>query len=113
MTAVGDTFYRYEDLLVSAGVDEFDNPLGPAQVRVYLHQFQVIRVTPKGVWIDGWFSKRFVLNEARKRYALPTKDEALQSFLARKERQASIYQTRVSRADQAIKAALAMHGKNA
>lgn len=103
---MGEIWYRYEDRLYSAGVDEFDNPLGPAQLRVVLNQFFVDRHTPKGVWLTmGLGDKRFVLHSARKKFAHPTKEDALRGFIARKERQASIYGARVDRAKRAIRQA--------
>ncbi|NTU49579.1 MAG: hypothetical protein HGA87_01550 [Desulfobulbaceae bacterium] len=55
-------------------------------------EYRLIRETPKGYWIeDEWsIDKRWVSKTARKRYAYPTKAEALDSFIARKRRQISI-----------------------
>jgi len=63
--------YRYVDGMVSAGVDEWDNPLGPGTVEVYLYKYRILSETPKGFWIEypNFKGKRFVLNEARKKYA--------------------------------------------
>ena len=94
--------YRYEDYLVSAGVDEFDNPLGPPSVKVSLRKFSVIKKTPKGVWIDIFLGKRFVLSSARKRYACQTVEEAKDSFIARKNRQIHILGNRIKHAEEAI-----------
>ncbi len=51
--------------------------------------YSVVKRTLKGVWISlGWGSKdKFILNGARKRWAYPTKEEALESFRIRKRRQ--------------------------
>lgn len=106
MSKVGDTWYRLEDHLYSAGVDEFDNPLGPPQLQVNINKFTVAKVTPKGVWLDrGWMGKRFVLSGTRRKYACPTLELALESFLARKQRQARIYQARADSAREAMEIA--------
>jgi hypothetical protein len=84
-------YYRLEDRLVSKGIDEFENDLG-AEVRVYLKEYPVLSYTQKGVWLKTGFSdKRFVLLNAKKQFAHSTKEEALASFLLRKDRQESIY----------------------
>lgn len=64
---------------------------------VYLEEFDMIKETPCGWWIqpagDIWRGgdyKRWVSKTARKRYAYPTKKEALTSFKAKKVRQISI-----------------------
>lgn len=59
--------------------------------------YKVVRETAKGVWIDVYGKERFVLSGAIKRYAYPTKDEALHSFIKRKERQMKILQAQLER----------------
>lgn len=56
--------------------------------------FPVLKHTPKGVQLNVWGKRRFVLRDARKRYACPTVEEAKESFMARKRRQYRIYRTR-------------------
>jgi hypothetical protein len=86
-----ERWYRYEIVRYSNGVDEFDDPLPGHSVAVEVRDFMVLRHTPKGVWIETWAGdKRFVLKDARKRYACPTKEEALDSFIARQRRRVSI-----------------------
>mgnify|MGYP006943670495 CR=1 FL=1 len=87
---MSDVWYRVEASLVSAGVDEFDNSLGPPDVRLYVRKYPVIKVTPKGVWLNVYGDRRFVRTEARKRYACPTEQEAYLSFVARAERRCRI-----------------------
>jgi len=59
---------------------------------VEFEEFEVVKVTPKGVRIRDhrYWRDRFVRLEATKRFACPTKEEALVSFRARKLRQLSI-----------------------
>jgi hypothetical protein len=105
---VGDTFYRYEERYWAPPVDEFGNVCGSVSSTIVLVEFEVLKVTAKGVWIVRapvrtlfgiirfGADKRFVNLGARKRYALPTEAEALESFVARKERQASILESRAA-----------------
>lgn len=102
-------FYRYTDSLVSAGVDEFDNSLGPGYITVYLNKYNVIKTTPKGVWISYACDKKFILLSARKKFACATIEEARQSFIARKTKQASIY---AKRHDNALKAIQLVNMRN-
>jgi hypothetical protein len=89
-----ERWYRYEIVRYSNGVDEYDNPLPGYSVAVEVRDFMVSRHTPKGVWIKTWAeNERFVLKDARKRYACPTKEEALDSFIARQRRRISILET--------------------
>ena len=91
-------WYRYQEQRYAAPLDEFDEPMGSGSVQVLLHTFKEDKLTPKGVWLrqtfnaTGWVSdkKRFVLRDARKRYACPTKKEALESLIARKTKQIKI-----------------------
>lgn len=56
--------------------------------------FTVAKVTPKGVWLEApWFERRFVRLEAQKRFACPTRQDALQSLMARKSRQMRLLAT--------------------
>ncbi|KVP65669.1 hypothetical protein WJ96_04695 [Burkholderia ubonensis] len=87
---VGDTWYRYEDRRVGHA-DEWGD-LVHVSVQVSHYTYTVTKVTPKGVWLSSGFggSNRFVLLGARKRFAHPTKEEALESLMARKARQIRI-----------------------
>lgn len=96
-----ECWYRYEDHHTAPPLDEFDNPVGRGGVVIEQLRYEVIKYTPKGVWIRqvasyGWFAdnKRFVLRSARKRFACPTVEEARVSFLARKKKQLSILSAR-------------------
>ena len=61
-------------------------PNGEDDFQIEFHEFRVIRRTKKGAWITrGLYDKeRFVLDDATKRFAYPTKDQALESLIARK-----------------------------
>ena len=111
-----DTFYRYEDVKYAPPLDEFDNPCGDGELKVELRHFLVSKRTPKGVWLVPVYGKyvcgdspRFMLNDSHKRFACPTVEQARESFIARKRKQARIYQ---SRADRARRAIYIMEGDN-
>lgn len=112
-------WYRFEDKQYAAPLDEWGYTQGKGQIKVECRTFKVVRHTPKGVWlaahIGPWTSReeRFVLNGARKKYAHPTKAEAIESFLARKQAQLRIYTARADRARQASAMAKAMHEESA
>ncbi len=107
-----ELMYRYEDVAYAAPFD--DTGCLPGTLEVELRTYRVVRRTAKGAWIAGCFpdsdgfdligAERFVLLAARKRFACPTIDEARQSFIARKRKQARIYKARMERALRAIAA---------
>jgi len=92
-------YYRYENRLVSVGVDEFDNSLG-STMELYCHRYRLLKKTPKGAWINTYSGRRFVLDEARRKYAHPTQEAALHSFIARKDAQIRILDNRIEGAEQ-------------
>jgi hypothetical protein len=98
---VGDTWYRYED--VRYGVANEFGDVVSSYVQLRLTEFTVKKVTPKGVWVSAGSicAPRFVLVAANKRYALPTKQDALASLLARKARQIRILESNVKHAREA------------
>jgi hypothetical protein len=85
-----EMFYRYE--------------VSPTTIEVHLvlEEYPVIRRTPKGVWVDDLVRERFVLLSAVKKFAYPTKEEALESFKARKGRYIRILKNRLERAEAAL-----------
>ncbi len=80
-------WYRYQERVFANFPDDFESSRWPSTVRLQLQEFEVAKVTPKGVRLENG---RFVLLEARKRFACPTKEEALKSYVARKRRQQGI-----------------------
>lgn len=97
-----EVWHRFEDRLTAPPVDEFDNICGESQLHVYYYTFPVVKVTEKGVWLNVYGSKRFVLTDARKRFATPTVEEAFTSFKARKDKQIRIYTSKIQNAKHAI-----------
>lgn len=74
-------FYRYEALETS---NNFPNP------EITLIVFDFVKETPKGYWIirRGWGNylgefKKWIPKESKKRYAYPTKKEAMTNYTKR------------------------------
>ena len=96
-------FYRHTETSYESGV------------QLDVKEYKLVRETPKGYWIidDLWdydeesveTYKKWVSKTARKRWAYPTKEEALVSFKARKRRQIRILTYQLSEAKTALKLA--------
>ncbi len=99
-------WYRFEDKRYAGPLDEYDQPT-PSTLTVHLRKYKVLKITPKGAWVHlGPFSgKRFVRRDVTRRFACPTVEEALESFKARKAKQARIYRKRADDADRASRLA--------
>jgi hypothetical protein len=103
---VGDVFYRYEAHMVSSGVDEWDEPLGPGYMALYCCQYTVMAVTLKGAKIHvdhkpPGLTLQPVMDRTINKYAYPSKAEALLGFIARKRRQQSILNSQLARSREA------------
>lgn len=86
-----EIYYRYSEFRTSESMS------------LHLETFEVLKYTQRGVWLDYYGGgKKFVLNEARKRFACPTKEEALESFRARKKRQIKILKAQLHSACRAL-----------
>jgi len=81
------TFYRYDTTY-----DEYNG------VEIRIEEFILHKKTPKGYWIiPSWMKDRsdaseakyatWILKSSKKRFAYPTKQEALTSFIRRKTQQ--------------------------
>lgn len=94
--------YRYTDIKYAPSLNEWDEPEGRGTVGITLRKYPILAKTPKGAWIEMGYHfadditdkmvvhKRFVLLTANKRFACPTEKEALESLIARKQRQIRI-----------------------
>lgn len=90
--------YRFEDVRYAGDEEGTSGPL-----LVKIRKYPVLKKTPKGFWIDAGFgTKRFILEAARKQFACRSKRKALASFIARKNRQISIYAARLADAREAL-----------
>lgn len=90
-------FYRYE-LHSYGSVDEFDNYVR-SSTRLEVYEYHLVKETAKGYWIsyfegassgDRWISKT-----AKKRFAYPTLEEALEGYIKRSERHKAILEARL------------------
>ncbi len=105
-------FYRFEDQRYSVSDEDGDHAYTSYAVECLV--FPVIKYTKCGAWISyayrhypslpsterDWSGlhlsgKRFVNLEANKKFALPTIEEAVISYRARKTRQRLIYEARI------------------
>ena len=115
-------FYRYEAREYSAGTDEFGDPIHKIvpDPKVSLMTFNLHKETPKGYWIGYGFycpdnlraNARWVSKTGRKRYAYPTKEQALENFIKRKEKQVKILKHQTWSAEIALKEAQKIKDKH-
>lgn len=90
---VGDTVYRYEP-----GHWQFNRRL-PQEP--YCYKYKVVKVTPCGVWVSmGWNDKKwFSTNRPYGlMWAYPTKELAMESYIARTNRRISIVAYQIHKA---------------
>ena len=78
-------------------------------VRIRCDSYNVIKRTPRGYWIGNRIGsifrddkKRWVSSSSRKRFAYPTKKEALVSLIARKRLQIRILKYQLNGAEDAL-----------
>jgi hypothetical protein len=93
------TFYRYE-YREYATVDQFGDFVSPVfpDPKIILEEYDLIKETPKGYWIGQFFLpfqgepffKKWVSKTATKRFAYPTKEEALTNLIKRTEKRLKI-----------------------
>jgi hypothetical protein len=91
-------FYRYEEVNY--------HQVG---IKIFFTEFDLLKETPCGYWIYKNYTddKRWVSKTAKKRFAYPSQDEALSSFIARKTRQIQILEAQLINAKSAL-----VQGKN-
>lgn len=73
--------------------------------KIIYKEFTVIRKTLKGVWVKDWKKERWVSNSGKKRFAYPTKAEALFAYTKRKEREILILNSRLNYVKRCLKTA--------
>ena len=86
--------YRYQEVLWPE-----------SKMTLSCNEFFVLSETKTGAWIELYSGsgKRFVKYDARKKFACRTKEEALESYYARKRRQVRILRAQLQRAETALK----------
>lgn len=95
-------FYRYTLQASDVYGQDYDGEYvrtGFRDVKVVENIYSLVKETPKGYWIDGpiigqagsytlsiWDGgKRWIPKQSRKRFAYPTRKEAMKSFIRRQE----------------------------
>lgn len=81
----------------------------------FITEYKVLKYTPKGIWIEcnTWdffparpysekLQKKFILLDARKQWASPTRDGAIEHWKARKRKQISILQNKIYQIEQSL-----------
>lgn len=104
------SYFRFEEVRHGTGYTDVcgEYVSTSSYVRLQLREYQVIRRTPKGVRINDYSGSehgRFISSEWNKQWACPTVEEARQSFIARKRRQALILEARLRQARTAMQLA--------
>ena len=83
-----------EDFLMRYNSQVYDDHFS-----LHLAKYPILARTAKGAWIARGCRRRFVLSDARKRFAHPTRDEAWTSFCRRKERHRQILSGQLERVE--------------
>ena len=96
--------YRYYGY-TAHGIDSDGDITGPESFHVGMLKYPVIKHTPKGVWISIYGDKRFVLLNARRKFACKTKELAFESFLHRQYAHARILSNRLYAVERYIEVA--------
>ncbi len=82
-----DKLYRYEAVRYSIVLHAETETYGISSPKLVLSEYNVVAETPKGYWLSFLFGSKdkWTSKTARKRFAYPTKEEALSSYIARKK----------------------------
>lgn len=96
-----EVLYRFEDVVCAPPLYD-DNYSGSSRVELVMLKLPILKHTPCGVWIGEYGNKKFVNLRAKKCFACPTVEEAMESFLKRKERQRGLILTQLERVKTAI-----------
>ena len=79
--------YRYDSKRYSIVIDADREIYGTSFPKLELNEYDVSCETPKGFWISyfsGGSKDKWISKSARKRFAYPTKNEALDAYIKRK-----------------------------
>jgi hypothetical protein len=98
-------WYRYREQQQHADFDEWGDVCSGTRLELACDKYRVKSITKRGVWLTTTYPsdfKKLVVHSWVKKYACPTVEEALVSFLARKKRQHGIYTKRAATAARAI-----------
>jgi len=97
--------YRYEGSVTTEFISLLSVKTFLTIPKITLVTFEVFKETPKGYWIceDApiWVSKTSI-----KRYAYPTKEDALKNYIARTNKHIRLLKAKISKAEKLLKEAL-------
>ena len=103
-----EIWYRVDSIQYATGCDEWGDPLprmNPTEgLELVVRELSVSHHTPCGTRLKNG---KFVLKSANKKYACPTTEEAMVSFIARKNRQIRILKSQLAKAEFSLKLATA------
>lgn len=103
---VGDTWYRLTDNEFQYDCPDLSFLTGSLPARgIQPEELTVVKLTASGVWVEQWGGRHFVLLNAHKRFAYPTKALALESYVKRKEHQTAMLRAQLQKAEAYLAAA--------
>lgn len=82
-----EVLYRYDSRRYSVTLDSERELYGVLDAKLVCEEYQVTVHTPEGYWIGAFDTDkdRWIGKYAKKRYAYPTKAEALEAYILRKK----------------------------
>jgi len=101
-------FYRYETVTYASGDEYFESH---GITKLDLHEYNLYKETPKGYWIGygviGMLHSKgkWVSKTSRKRYAYPTREDALVNYIKRTERHMCFLNEKLRQCKEGIKIA--------
>ena len=94
-------FYRYEAVVYAElGIEEYGSSRYP-NPSIVLYTYNLHKETPKGYWIGYGYPNSlqshstWVSKTAKKRYAYPSKEEAITNYIKRTERRVKILKSQL------------------
>jgi hypothetical protein len=98
--------YRYEEHVTGYADEEgYGSKTHSSTLHVGPRIYLVTRETAKGWWIHDGCDEKWVSKTSKRRFAYPTKAEALHNYKARKLRQIKILKAQLDRAETGLKIA--------
>jgi hypothetical protein len=100
--------YRFTECTYASSDPWGDDDRWTSHTQVELEAFPIRKITPCGWTLDAWTGARhrWVSKETTKRFALPTVEEALASYVARKLKQEAIHLARAAAARRNLETSL-------
>ena len=99
-------FYRYEARRYSVIIDADMDLYGTSNAALILEKYKLHSETPKGHWIGIFGGKeKWVSKTSRKRFAHPSEEEALKSYIQRKKAYVRHAKAKLDRANEDLEIA--------